>query len=59
MTTLSTNFLMKRRKIKQHEELSDPRYRSRVEKSYKVKKREQEEKESKNSILEYIKKDTS
>lgn len=43
-----------RRKIKQHEDLlTDPQYRQKVDKHFKVRKREQEDKEAREAIRDY------
>lgn len=47
-----------RRKNKIHEDLlNDPRYKQKIEKSYKVKKREQDEQEANKEIADYTRPD--
>lgn len=43
----------KRKPIKQHRELADPKYRARDEKHIKVRRREVEEKEAEEAIRSY------
>ena len=54
-TTMSdTKRKFQRKKIKQHQDLlNDPKYKQKIEKSYKVKKRELEDKEAKEEIRHY------